>query len=209
MTAQRFSSALKLEPDPAREQNHDELVEAHALPLSLGHEVGVEAGGHSDEDFAARVHGADSSAYAIDSASSTCDTASMSTKQTIKPFALDFGWGLGSWQDLTDDGYQRLVRQYRRMVEDHDLGESIGMPIAVCKSRLARVEQVIETREALAESWLAEDFGSKSTADFERDTPDAKLRFRTEKGPSYGLACLFDYERHLRGESTVLQWSKA
>lgn len=118
----------------------------------------------------------------------------------------DFGWGFGSWQDLTDQGYERVARDYRRNLEDIELGEPVGMPEKIIRSRLATVEQIIETRDALAELWGAADFGTCSTADFEID-PATGVRTRlTDKGPSYGLACLFDYERHLRGESTVLAW---
>lgn len=121
----------------------------------------------------------------------------------------DFGWGFGSWQDLTDDGYARFARRLRRNIEDHGQGDPVAMPLPICVARLARVERIIETRKALAELWGAEDFGTRSTADFELD-PRTGVRTRlTDRGPSYGLACLFDYERHLRGESTVLAWGQA
>lgn len=199
-------SLVELEAHPAGEQRDDERVEADALRLGLLGEPGVEGGREADDELAADGHSANSTTGSIDIASTTSDTTRMSATQTIKPFSIDFGWGLGSWQDLTDDGYQRLAREYRRMIEDHELGDPIAMPIAIVKSRLARVEQVIETRAALAECWHAEDFGTRSTADFEIDVTTGVRTPLTEKGPSYGLACLFDYERHLRGESTVLAW---
>lgn len=47
---------IELEPDPAGQQRHDELVEANALLSGLGCELGVQAGRHSDEELAAGFH---------------------------------------------------------------------------------------------------------------------------------------------------------
>lgn len=111
-------SVVELEPDAAGQECHDELVEAHALPLSLSDKASVEAGGHSDEDLAARVHGGDSSAYAIDSASSTCDTAAMPyviTTKTPEPGIPAGPWGHNVTRHVvaTLDEAQRWVNNRR------------------------------------------------------------------------------------------------
>ncbi len=50
----------------------------------------------------------------------------------------------GSWQDLTDDGYERLARQYRRGLEDHEagLGTGMGLSVPAIRKMLARIERM-------------------------------------------------------------------
>lgn len=78
-----MSLVLQLEPDPACEQRDDELVERDALGSGARDELCVKAGRHPHEHLSAGFHAADSSAYAIDSGDSTCDTTDMNSADTI------------------------------------------------------------------------------------------------------------------------------
>ena len=79
-----------LERDAAGQQRHDELVEADALLRGSSCELVVQGGWHAYEDLAAGFHDADSIAYAIDNASSACDTTCMSNAACTANYLATF-----------------------------------------------------------------------------------------------------------------------
>ena len=107
--------------------------------------------------------------------------------------------------DLTDDGLRRVLKQYRRELEDIEDGDLYPPRRPFVERELASCEQVIATRAALRECWLASEDGTDSSADFEFGQNGRRIM--RGRPPSYKLATMFDYERHLRGESTVLAWA--
>jgi hypothetical protein len=133
--------------------------------------------------------------------------------QDLPPGWIDFGPGLGHWQDLTDDGYERIARKYRRALEDHadGLGAGLAMSTDAIRAHLAQVEKIQAKRAALRTVYHAQDGGSRSTADFAFVDIDEKPGVReplTDLMPGWGLAAFFDWERHLRGETTALDWEQ-
>jgi hypothetical protein len=81
-------------------------------------------------------------------------------------------------------------------------------PIAEMQSKLDEAGDP-SILEALEESWQAKDGGSDLTTDFERGDDGRLIFYDGGPRPSHALALLFDLERHLQGESTVLRWGSA
>jgi hypothetical protein len=77
-----MSGSVQLEADPAGQQGEAELIQAHALPLRLGHELLVQGDGETKKELSAGFHAANSTAYGIDNGSTAEDTTPM-TKRTI------------------------------------------------------------------------------------------------------------------------------
>lgn len=81
---------IELETEAARQQREAELVEAHALTLCFGRELGMQRRGESKEELAGGFHVANSIASGIDNGDTARNTAPMPSATTSAPkFSAD------------------------------------------------------------------------------------------------------------------------
>jgi hypothetical protein len=111
---------------------------------------------------------------------------------------------------MTDDGLRRLLKTYRREledVEDGDLADSkTGHRARILKAKIKDIQREQDWRAALAESWMATWEGTHSVTGYAaRGGLDAVVNHGATP-PSYDLAARLDWRNWKHGLPHVLAW---
>lgn len=125
--------------------------------------------------------------------------------------AGDRGHPITATTDCPDGMLRRLVKQYRRNLEDVDDGSLHGgrSRARMLRAQIADIEREQERRAVLAECWQASETGTHSYSDFQGRGGLLAVVDHGARPPSYELAVLLDWEHWKLGLEHVLAWDDA
>jgi len=110
-----------------------------------------------------------------------------------------------------DDSLRRSAVRLVREIEDieaGDLPDAKGKRLRLAQARLRDVNAEREFRQVLAETWQASEQGTHSITGYHARGGLGAVLHHKATPPSYALAVMLDHLNSLRGEPTVLDWSK-
>jgi hypothetical protein len=122
--------------------------------------------------------------------------------------AAERGHPFTATTDITDGMLRRLLKEYRRDLEDVEDGSLHGgEPRArLLRAQVADIEREQERRAVLAECWRASEGGTHCYSAFQGRGGLLAVVDHDARPPSYELAVLLDWEKFKRGECHVLVW---
>lgn len=106
---------------------------------------------------------------------------------------------------LADDSLRRLAKHFRRELEDIADGD-LARPERVVRAELHDVEVEADLREALRETWRAEEFGTDSYTDYIARGGHGAVLCCHGLRPSYRLALTLDRGNYELGGGHCLAW---